>query len=165
MKKIVSIVCVIALCLGVLAGCGQKIEAQEETIVKLVWNGTTTEVKTSQWNDKSTQVSTEDASLGGGKVYDFVGVKLSTLMEIAGAGDCTKAIVKSSDGYSAEVAVEDIKAYDITLVTAYASGKLLEEDAGGPLKLVYPITEHPELNDTYDAWSWQWYVCEVEFVK
>ena len=95
MKKLVFISCIIVLCLGVFAGCAQK--TPEETIVTLVWNGSQIEVKTSQWNDRSVQISTEDASLGNGKVYDFIGVKLSDLMEIADADDCTKAIVKGSD--------------------------------------------------------------------
>ena len=94
MKKLICISCMIVLCIGILAGCKQ--DTTEETIVTLVWNGNRTEVKTSQWKDRSAEISTEDVSLGNGKIYDFVGVRLSDLMDIAGAEDCTKAIVKAS---------------------------------------------------------------------
>ncbi|MBR2706837.1 MAG: molybdopterin-dependent oxidoreductase [Mogibacterium sp.] len=162
MKKIICISCMIALCICILAGCKQ--DTTEETLVTLVWNGNRTEVRTSQWKDRSVEISTEDVSLGNGKIYDFVGVKLSDLMEIAGAEDCTKAIVKASDDYSVEVAAEDIRNYEIALVNRYSGGKKIPDDAGGPVKLVYPVTFHPELRDTYDTWSWCWYVYEVEFI-
>ena len=130
------------LCLGILAGCGQN--AAEETVVTLVYDGKTTEVKTSQWNEKAVQISTQDTSLGTDKKYDFVGVRLSDLMDIAGAGDCTKAIVHASDGYNSVIPAEDIKAYDIALVNGYVSGKAIPSDAGGPVKLIFPISDHPE---------------------
>lgn len=163
MKKLISICTIFMLCLGILAGCGQK--AAEETVVKLVYDGKTTEVTTSQWDEKAVQISTEDTGLGDGKVYDFVGVKLSDLMDMAGARECTKAIVHASDGHNSEVAAEDIKNYDITLVNSHVDGKPISSDAGGPVKLVFPVTDHPELKDTYETWSWMWYVDEIEFVK
>ena len=162
MKKTICISLVIVLCFGILAGCRHK--APEEKIVTLVWNGNQTEVMTSQWNSKSVEISTEDVSLGNGKIHDYVGVRLSDLMDIAGAEDCTKAIVKGSDGYTVEVDAEDIRNYEIALVNGYAGGKTISSDAGGPVKLIYPVTFHPELRDIYDTWSWCWYVNEVEFV-
>lgn len=163
MKKIISICTIIMLCLGILAGCGQK--SQEETVVKLVFDEETIEVTTSRWEEKTVQISTEDIGLGDGKVYDFVGVKLSDLMEMAGADECGKAIVHASDNHSSEVSAEDIKNYDIVLVNSHVDGKPISKDAGGPVKLVFPVTDHPELKDRYETWSWMWYVYEIEFVK
>jgi len=163
MKKPVYIICIIALCLCVLAGCNQK--AGEPTVVTLVYDGSATEVRTSQWDEKSVQISTEDLGLGKKKACDYVGVKLSDLMDMADAEDCAKAVVSSSDGYSKEIPAEDIKNYDIALVNGYAGGGAILSDAGGPVKLVFPVSDHPELKDTYDQWSWLWYVDRVEFVK
>ena len=92
--------------------------------------------------------------LGGDKVYDYVGVKLSDLMEMAKADECVKVIVKASDGYSREVSAADARNYDIALVSGYDNGEAIPEEEGGPLKLVFPISDHPELKNTYDKWSW-----------
>ena len=168
MKKFIAIACILALCLGVLAACGEPVptEGNDTPIgLQLVYNGTTTDVTTGQWEPLRSQVKTSDVSLGTSKEYEFTGVTLAKLMELAGATDCTKIIVNSTDGYSTEITVEDAKAYDIMITDGYVGGKEIPADAGGPIKLVFPASEHPELNDTYDAWSWQWYVGSVEFVK
>ena len=73
--------------------------------------------------------------------------------------------MKSTDGLVGEVSAEDIRNYDIALVSGYAGGKPLRTDEGGPVKIVFPVTEHPELKDRYTFRSWQWFVCEVEFVR
>lgn len=167
MKKIIAIVCLLALCMGVLAACGDPVPAEDTTTVgvQLVYGETTIDVTGSQWEPKRTQIKTSDVSLGTSKEYEFTGVTLASLMEIAGATDCTKIVIWASDGWSAEVSAEDAKAYDIMITDGYADGKEIPADAGGPVKLVFPASEHPELNDIYDAWAWQWYVCKVEFVK
>ena len=110
-----------------------------------------------------TQIKTVDVSLGTTKEYEFTGVTLKSLMEIAGATECTSILVKSSDGWEVEVAAADALAYDILITDDYVGGKDIPADAGGPIKMVFPATEHPELNDTYDMYAWQWYVSEVEF--
>jgi len=165
MKKIciVCLVWITALCISAFA-CGAG-EIQEETVVSLVWEGSVTDVKTTGWNEHSVRIHTEDIGLGNGKVYDFVGVTLFELMKLAGADGCTGALVKSSDGLIGEISAEDIRNYDIALVSGYADGKPIKIDAGGPLKIVFPVTEHPELKDSYTLRSWQWYVCEVEFIR
>lgn len=157
------IVCIAVLCMGALAEGGKGM--QEETVVSLVWEGSDTGVNAAEWNGRAVQIHTEDVGLGNGKTYDFVGVTLFDLMKLAGADECTKAIVKSTDGLVGEVSAEDIRTYDIALVNGYAGGKPVKTDAGGPVKIVFPVTEHPELKDRYTYRSWQWYVCEVEFVR
>lgn len=169
MKKLIAIVCILAMCLGVLAACGEKLDTSVDSTtpigVTLVYGDTKIEVTSGQWEPKRTQIKTADVSLGTSKEYEFTGVTLASLMEIAGATDCTSILVKSSDGWSAEVAAADALAYDILITDNYVGGKEIPADAGGPIKLVFPATEHPELNDIYDTWSWQWYVSEIEFVK
>ena len=170
MKKFIAIVCILAMCLGVLAGCMEKVDNSVDTNapvgVTLVYGENKIELTAGQWEPKRTQIKTVDRSLPGTtKEYEFTGVTLASLMEIAGATDCTKIVVKSSDGWTAEVAAEDAKAYDILITDDYVGGKDIPADAGGPIKMVFPATEHPELNDKYDMYAWQWYVSEVEFVK
>ena len=170
MKKFIAIACLLALCLGVMSGCMEKVEEPSydpnaAVGVTLVYGETKIELTAGQWEPKRTQIKTADVSLGTSKEYEFTGVTLASLMEIAGATDCTTILVKSSDGWSAEVAAEDAKAYDILITDDYADGKDIPADAGGPIKMVFPATEHPELNEKYDTWAWQWYVAEIEFIK
>ena len=170
MKKLIAIACLLALCLGVMAGCMERVDDTVDTNaavgVALVYGETKTDVTVGQWEPKRTQIKTVDYSLPGTtKEYEFTGVTLASLMEIAGANDCTNIIVKSSDGWTAEVDPADAKAYDILITDNYVGGKAIPADAGGPIKMVFPATEHPELNDKYDTYAWQWYVCEIEFVK
>ena len=168
MKKFIAIACILAMCLGVLAGCMEKVDNSVDTSapvgVALVYGETKIDVTVGQWEPKRTQIKTVDASLPGTtKEYEFTGVTLASLMEIAGVTECSNILVKSSDGWSAEVSPEDAKAYDIMITDDYVGGKDIPADAGGPIKMVFPATEHPELNDTYDMYAWQWYVSEVEF--
>ena len=170
MKKLIAIACILALCLGVLAGCGERIEEPSVDTsapvgVALVYGDTKIDVTVGQWEAKRTQIKTVDVSLGTTKEYEFTGVTLKSLMEMAGVTECSNILVKSSDGWSAEVAPEDAQNYDILITDDYVGGKDIPADAGGPIKMVFPATEHPELNDKYDTWAWQWYVAEVEFVK
>ena len=170
MKKFIAIACILAMCLGIMAGCMEKVE---ETVAPstpvgdtVVYGETKIELTAGQWEPKRTQIKTVDLSLPGTtKEYEFTGVSLAALMEIAGATDCSNILVKSADGWSAEVAPEDAKAYDILITDDYVGGKEIPADAGGPIKMVFPATEHAELAEKYDAWSWQWYVAEIEFVK
>ena len=170
MKKYIAIACVLVMCLGILTGCMERVDNTVDNNapvgVTLVNGDTKIEVTVGQWEPKRTQIKTVDASLPGTtKEYEFTGVTLASLMEIAGATDCTEIIVRSTDGWEAVVAAADALAYDIMITDDYVGGKDIPADAGGPIKMVFPATEHPELNETYDAWAWQWYVGEVEFVK
>ena len=140
--RAVCVVCMTVLCTGAFAGGG---EIQEETVVSLVWEDRTADVETSWWNERSVHIHTEDVGTGGGTIRDYVGVTLSDLMELAGADGCAKAIVKSTDGLTGEVSAEDMRNYDIALVNGYAGGKPIKAGEGGPLKIVFPVTEHPEL--------------------
>ena len=170
MKKLIAIVCVLALCLGALTACMEKVQEPEVDTsapvgVALVYGETKIDVTVGQWEEKRTEIKTADVSLGNGKEYEFTGVTLADLMAIAGATDCTSIVVRSSDGWEAVVDAADAQAYKILITDGYVGGKAIPEDAGGPIKMVFPVTDHPELNDKYDMYAWQWYVAEIEFVK
>ena len=170
MKKFIAIACVLVMCLGLMAGCMEKVEQTVDPNalvgITLINGETKTEVTAGQWEPNRTQIKTVAFSMPGTtKEYEFTGVTLKALMEIAGASDCTSIVVRSADGWEAVVEAADALAYDIMITDNYVGGKEIPADAGGPIKLVFPATEHPELNDKYDAWAWQWYAAEVEFVK
>ena len=57
----VCIVCIAALCTGAFADVEGTI--QEETVVSLVWEDSRTDVKTTEWNERSVQIHTEDIGM------------------------------------------------------------------------------------------------------
>ena len=170
MKKLIAIVCVLAMCFGALTACMQKVEEPKVDTsapvgVALVYGDTRIDLTVGQWEEKRTEIKTVDVSLGTTKEYEFTGVTLADLMAIAGVTECTTISVRSSDGWEAVVDAADAQNYKIMITDGYVGGKEIPADAGGPIKMVFPATEYPELNDKYDTWAWQWYVSEVEFIK
>ena len=92
---IVCIVCITALRMSAFADGDGTI--QDEAVVTLIWENSDIDVGTTEWNEHSVEIHTEDIGMGNGKVYDFVGVTLFDLMKLAGADECTKVFVKSTD--------------------------------------------------------------------
>ncbi len=151
----------ILISLFALTACAEK--ASKDVIVTLYHGERRTDIKDVQWNSMLTKITTEDDGLHNGKIYEYEGVRIAELMKIAGAEDCSKVIVRCSDNYKVELPADDVRNYEIALVSGYASGKKIEFDAGGPVKLVYPVSDHPELKMKYESWSWAWYVEGLEF--
>ena len=168
MKKLIAIVCVLALCLGALTACMEKVDTSVDTSapvgVALVYGETKIDVTVGQWEEKRTEIKTTDVGLGNGKEYEFTGVTLADLMAMAGAENCSSIVVISEDGWEAYVEAADALAYKILITDAYVGGKAIPADAGGPIKMVLPVSDNPELNDKYDLYTWQWNVVEIQFV-
>lgn len=51
------------------------------------------------------------------------------------------------DGYQVDIPVEDFMKYDVILATRI-DGKLLSVRDKGPSWIIYPVSQHPELDDT-----------------
>ena len=169
MKKLIAIVCILAMCFGALTACMQKVETPAVDTsapvgVALIYGDTKIDVTVGQWEEKRTEIKTADVSLGTTKEYEFTGVTLADLMAIAGVTECTTVIVRSADGWEAFVEGADAQAYKFLITDAYVGGKAIPADAGGPIKMVLPVSDNPELNDKYDLYTWQWNVVEIEFV-
>ena len=151
MKKFIAIACILALCLGLMAGCMEKVDNTVDPStpvgLTLVNGDNKIEVTAGQWEPNRTQIKTVDYSMPGTtKEYEFTGVTLKALMEIAGASDCAQIIVRSSDGWEAVVEAADALAYDIMITDDYVGGKEIPADAGGPIKLRRPYSTADECN-------------------
>lgn len=189
MKKIISIICALVFCVFAFAGCSSKsatttaatteattaaateattaaateAKTDDAAVVTLVYDGKSTSVSASDFSAKSQTQTITDPNLG--KTYDFVGVTLADLMEMAGAKDCTSIKVACKDNMSTTIAAEDAAQYPIMIANAYADGKSISAGAGGPVKLVFPYDQYPDLKDKYAAETWMWYVTEIDFTK
>jgi len=88
-------------------------------------------------------------------IVEYTGPRLLAVLEYVGAtGESVKVI--AWDDYVVTIPIADIKKYDLLLAT-HEAGKRMTIDDKGPLFVVYPFSEHPELrNDYYYSLSvWQ----------
>ena len=68
---IVCMICITVLCMSASAGGDGTI--QEEPVVTLIWENSSIDVGTAEWNEHSVQINTEDIGTGNGKVREFAG--------------------------------------------------------------------------------------------
>lgn len=92
---------------------------------------------------------------------NFQGVLLSKLMQRLGAtGDI--AVTIAINDYKVEIPVADFSRYPVIL--AYRmNGEILKIRDKGPLWVVYPQDEHPELKTKETQAKWVWQVKEIRF--
>ena len=86
----------------------------------------------------------------------FVGVRLRDLLMRLDARPVTAVEAKAIDDYTAPIPLADINAYDIIL--AYRlDGKPLDQLSRGPLWVIYPFSDHDELQQEtyYSRGVWQ----------
>ncbi len=92
----------------------------------------------------------------------FEGFLMSDLLEWVGAEGDTAAALALND-YLIEIPMQDFSDYDV-LVADTMDGQRLTARDKGPLWIVYPRDEHPELQDIrYDyRWVWQLHHLEIQ---
>ncbi|MEQ8397808.1 molybdopterin-dependent oxidoreductase [Thalassobaculum sp.] len=92
---------------------------------------------------------------------EFEGVLLSKLMERLGASGATMVAIALND-YKVEIPTADFAKYPVIL--AYRmDGELLRIRDKGPLWIIYPQDDHPELKNKQTQAKWVWQVKEVQF--
>lgn len=91
----------------------------------------------------------------------FEGVLLSTLIERVGATGKTAVTIAIND-YKVEIPVADFARYPVIL--AYRKdGDLLKIRDKGPLWIIYPQDQYPELKTKETQAKWVWQVKEIRF--
>ncbi|HAS6277964.1 TPA: molybdopterin-dependent oxidoreductase [Vibrio vulnificus] len=93
-------------------------------------------------------------------VYQYQGPRLSDLLSYVGAKG-SELIVIAWDDYVATIPIEDVSNYPVILAT-HENGKVMTIDDKGPLFVVYPFSDNPELRfDLYYNRS-VWQVREIK---
>lgn len=91
----------------------------------------------------------------------FEGVLLSKLIESVGATGKTAVTIAIND-YKVEIPMSDFSRYPVIL--AYRKdGELLKIRDKGPLWIIYPQDQHPELKTKETQAKWVWQVKEIRF--
>jgi len=92
----------------------------------------------------------------------YTGVVIADILKFAGASkDVAEILVIAKDGKKVTLKAEDVDKYAIMLATQDA-GKAIGSGLGGPVKLVFPYTAHPELEKMYPKDDWNWFVVTLE---
>lgn len=90
----------------------------------------------------------------------FEGVRISTLLEIIGAKS-TKFQAKGVDGYTANIQGVDFDKYPI-IIAYKREGDYMSIRALGPLWIIYPFDEYPELNTEYAGVTSVWQLIDMK---
>lgn len=87
--------------------------------------------------------------------HDFTGPLASAILEAVGAQGQTMRVVALND-YSADLPIQDTRDFPIVFATHF-DGQIMSVRDKGPLFLIYPFDEYPELfNEVYFGRSvWQ----------
>ena len=94
----------------------------------------------------------------------FDGILLSDLLDDAGLDKAPEVLVTALDDYSQAIPREDWTAYPVMVATRQ-DGKLLRDDERGPLRIVYPLSFYPELDDDLYHARWVWSLKHIKAVE
>lgn len=92
----------------------------------------------------------------------FEGVLARVVLDRVGASGTT-LIASALNDFVAPVPMAEVRRYDVLLATS-VNGKQMEVSDKGPIWIVYPRNDHPELQDSKfnDRWVWQLKELRVE---
>jgi hypothetical protein len=95
------------------------------------------------------------------QVIDWRGIEVRKLLELLGATDDAKTITfLGADLFSATINVADAKKWPIVLALEQ-DGQPIKRSEAGPVVLVFPYTDVPEVEKTYDETFWAFYVSHI----
>lgn len=94
-------------------------------------------------------------------VFDFRGVRVSDLLDMPKIKpDLEEITFVCDDAYRVAVKTADIRKYDIILAIE-RDGAEIPRSEGGPLYLVYPQSQFPEMKEKYPSTNWGFYVTHL----
>ncbi|GAX40425.1 hypothetical protein NIES4075_13900 [Tolypothrix sp. NIES-4075] len=111
------------------------------------------------------QVKTPDPTniIQPNQVFDFRGIKVATLIKQFGvASDVSDVTFVGFDSYHTTILLQDLQAYPIILAIA-KNNKPIKRDEGGPIYLVFPFAQYPQLRQKYNETNWAFYVSHMIF--
>lgn len=95
------------------------------------------------------------------EIVNFRGVAVSKLLDKFGvAPEVTEVTFVSYDGYRATVNLSDLRQYPI-IIALERNNQPLSRSDGGPLYLVFPYTQFPQLQQKYPDRFWAFYLTDM----
>ncbi|HLO86058.1 MAG TPA: molybdopterin-dependent oxidoreductase [Nostocaceae cyanobacterium] len=109
------------------------------------------------------KVSTTDPNhiINPQEIFEFQGITVSTLLKKIGLPANVQEITfVCYDSYQVTVKVQDLLDYPIILAVA-KNGKPIAREQGGPIYLVFPYTQYPQIKTKYIESFWAFYVSNI----
>ncbi len=94
------------------------------------------------------------------RIFDFRGVAISKLLDKFGITDSKEVTLVAFDSYRATVSIADLRTYPI-VIALERNGMPISRSEGGPLSLVFPYTDYPQLEQKYPDRFWAFYVTNL----
>jgi hypothetical protein len=160
MKKSLLIVSLVVLLAVTLVGCGSKTAPLPSLVsVSGKISGGTYELTQADFDKISIEKQYHDPWVGtNGSDVKEKGILLKDLITLVKpTSDAATVALICTDGKEYDVPMADAQKYDIMLVH-YVDGTMLDQKAGGPVKVAYPADA-----TTYTSDSWAWWVVKVQF--
>ncbi|TAF10218.1 MAG: molybdopterin-binding protein [Nostocales cyanobacterium] len=97
------------------------------------------------------------------QVFKFTGIGVNSLLKKLGVQTGVMDITfVCYDGYQVTIQMADLLKYPIILAVA-KDAKPIPRNQGGPIYLIFPYTQHPEIRNKYNEGMWAFYVTHVIF--
>jgi hypothetical protein len=93
-------------------------------------------------------------------VSTFSGVLVSRLLDRLGA-DGTRAMTRALNDYAVSIPIEELRGYPV-LLALDQDGRALSVRERGPLWVIYPFSEYPELDDRIHRQRSIWQLTDIE---
>lgn len=123
--------------------------------VELKWSKLEALATTSVWTKEPHNTSDP---LG---IHNFRGIAVSNLLDKFGvASNASEVTFVARDAYRSTVSIADLRQYPIIIALERNNKKIPRSD-GGPLYLVFPYKEFPELQKKYPDRFWAFYVTDM----
>lgn len=96
----------------------------------------------------------------GAKKYS--GVLISDILKFAGVSSAAIEVTTiAKDGKEVVIKIADANKFPILLATK-DNNKAIGTGVGGPIKLVFPYTSHPDVEKIHSKDDWSWYVVTLK---
>jgi hypothetical protein len=113
--------------------------------------------KTSVWTKEPHNTTNSNPNT----IFHFRGVAVSTLLKQVGvAPDVTDVTFIAHDAYRVTVSLADLRQYPIIIALERDNQKISRSD-GGPLYLVFPYSQYPQLQQPYPDRFWAFYLTDL----
>ena len=96
------------------------------------------------------------------QIIEYEGVLLSTLFDQFGGASTTSVTFTANDDYQQDILIEDAEKWPIILATK-VNGEYPPTDLRGPLMIVYPYDQYPELDPSRYDLFWIWQISNIKF--
>lgn len=145
------------------AGALERLQDQSVTsgrAFSVVQGSVTTEVDLSELSKLPRYRLLTDSPWEDGQ-QEFEGVLLRDVLAMLQMSDARAIIIHATDNYSQRIPREDWLDYP-TLLALRADSAFLTRRTKGPTRLVYPVLDHPELDNPVHKGRWVWLIETLE---